>query len=258
MPARGRRRRAAGQVDVGRQGAGVLVGQRGAAGQREEGQPRAQVLAVADVVGVHADVEPGRRGQQRLGADAAGVAARVPAQRDAGARVERRDPRAGHGTGAGGVAAVGVVHPALVTADVDRRAGDGDGEQRVAAGVGDPSRRDRLPGGGGLPAARGVAERPGVGAAGGDDDEVGAVRRELDVAHPAVEAVASCTPTRSSWSSSSRSTTAPVGSSSTIIAWSRTSPSACRKLPMTIIRLPSGVTSKFSTPIAALAVPRSG
>ncbi len=78
------------------------------------------------------DPEPGRRRQEVADADAA-VRAGVPGERQPLRGSSAAMPGAIDRARAGGVAAVRVVHPALVTADVDGRAGDRDGRQRVAA-----------------------------------------------------------------------------------------------------------------------------
>jgi hypothetical protein len=65
-----------------------------------------------------------------------------------------------------------------VAADVGSLLGDLDRPERVTAGLVDPGRLDRVAGARGLEACCGVAEGPGVGAAGGHDDEEGAVEEK--------------------------------------------------------------------------------
>ena len=146
-------------IDVARQRAGALRRGVGALVVGEERNARALVAAVADPVGVARDPESGVGLVDLVGRLAARVAARVPLQRDAVLRVERHQTRSRDRPLAGRVRAVGVVHPAVVAADVDGRLGDLDAPQRVAAGVVGPRRRERRPDGVGLEARRDVAQR---------------------------------------------------------------------------------------------------
>ena len=142
----------------------------------------------ADLGGVAADPEPLARREHRLGTHPARPAG-VPRQREPVDRVEGGDARPGHGPRTGLVALEGVVEPAHVPTDVDGAPGDGHAVRRVATGVVDPRRV--VARAGRLPAGDRVAERPGPGPARERarrrDDEVGAVRGEVDVAHEGVE-----------------------------------------------------------------------
>ena len=154
--------------------------------EREERQPWPAVLEVADPLGVAAHPQAVVGRVQRERRRTAGVASGVPAQREAVVGVERRDARTGHRTRAGAVAGERVVHPALVPADVDGLAGGLDRPQGVAAGVVDPGRLQVGPRRERLETRGGVAQRPGVLAAGGGDHEVGAVGRDVDATHVGV------------------------------------------------------------------------
>src|SRR5919107_1169086 len=80
----------------------------------------------------------------------------VPAGRPARRRADAADAGAGDRAGAGNVAPVLVVEPALMAADVDGAGVGDDAEQRVAAGVVDPGAAHRA-GGVGV-GGRGVAD----------------------------------------------------------------------------------------------------
>ena len=179
-----------GEVDVSRQGGGLAPRRYGAAGEGEERQPLPTVLAVADVLGVRADVDALRGRIDHGGAVTAWMPARVPRQRYPAGRVQRGDARASHGARVGIVTPPVVVHPPLVTADVDRGLRDRDRQQGVTAGPGDPRRVEVAAGGCGLPAGRGVAQGVADRPAGGGDDEEAAVGRVCDVTHPTVVGVA--------------------------------------------------------------------
>ena len=163
----------------------------------------------------------------------------------------------GRGTAPGPVAvvAVRVVHPPLVAADVHGRAGDRDGQQRVAAGVRGP----------GAAARRHRRRRSRT----GPRCRTGCRRcrrrwwRPRSSCRPArsrrpartCRTPRSSRPPRSPRARQSVRTAAVAPDRSHIAIWSRGSPSTVLKLPMAISRLPSGVMSILLTPTAALAPP---
>src|SRR3954470_13066167 len=100
-----------------------VSGSRAESGQREEPDPA--VVFLAQLVGVTADPQSGRGGHERLDTVPAGPGG-VPGERLALERVERGDALPRDRAGSGEVTAEGVVLPALVTAHVDRGAGDRD------------------------------------------------------------------------------------------------------------------------------------
>src|SRR5690606_26018425 len=147
-------------------------------GSAQGEHPDSAVVLASEPVGVAADEQALGVGDQCLDA-VAERPRRGPRERLAGLGVDGADAGTRDRAGARVVAALGVVEPALVPADVDGGAGDRGGQQRVAAGPVDPGGLLAGTGPVGLPARGGVAHLPGaVGAAGGDDDEVLAVGGE--------------------------------------------------------------------------------
>ena len=119
------------------------------------------------------------------------LARRGPVERQTVERVERGGSHAGHRARAGAVAGERVVHPALMTADVDRVSGREHRPCGVPAGILHPVGLQRVPGGVHLPAHDRVARGAGACAAeerpGGADHEVGSARVDVHVAHVRVE-----------------------------------------------------------------------
>ena len=113
-------------------------------GLRSNGaKPIPYVVFAPESFAVAADPEPVRGGEQDPGAVIARRDGGIPSECHAGHRVDGADARAGDCTGTGRVAAIGVVQPALMAADVHRRSGDGHAPESVAAGPVDPGGLDR-------------------------------------------------------------------------------------------------------------------
>src|SRR5690606_16668627 len=107
----------------------------------------------------------------------------VPTIGDTVAGVDRAHAGTLDGASGSGVEDLAVVHPALVSTEVDGAGGDRHCGEAVAARSADPHRVGIGVVGFGRPAGGRITQAVGEAGTGGDGDEVAAVGRELDVAH---------------------------------------------------------------------------